>query len=204
MTFDVVEGPGQDDALAWHEQTRDERNQGVELSRNMKPADIARAEHSLAGVSHELLDGRILFTEFPPDLIEKTRGAVPFGKDFELLPLTPTSDLLGFTMHEFWSFMEAVTVWSHAAFRQCCICVAQGVPLHQCMPTQILCEQQFVDLVTAMSHLSVAKVRTILERLTFRPGEKADILLTPFLRGEGGICWSPMRIMRSSHQRNLL
>jgi hypothetical protein len=204
VTFDIAEGPGQDDALAWHEQTREQENRGMDIARKMKASDVTRGEQLLSGVKSELVDGHIHLEKFPHDLIEKTRGAVPFGKDLELLPLSPATDMLGFTMGEFWSFMETITVWSQIAFRRCCDCVTQGVPLHKCTPTQIVPEDRFVDQVMALSHLSAASVQMILDRLIFRPSRKADILLTPFLRGESSICWSPMGIMKYAHQRNLL
>jgi hypothetical protein len=204
VTFDTAESPGQHDAFAWHEQVREHGNRGVDLAMKMKPSDVKRGRQLLREVKHQLVDGHIRLARLPNDLVDKARGIVPFLKALELLPLPSATDMLGFTMGEFLSFLETVTVWSQTAFMRFCDCVAQGVPLHECMPIQIVAKDEFVDQVTALSHLSSASAQTILDRVTFRPARKADVLLTPFLIGEGSVCWSPVGIMKYAHQRNLL
>ena len=204
VTFDTAESPGQHDALAWHEQVREQSNRGVDLAMKMKPSEVKRGRQLFREVKHQLVDGHIRLAKLSNDLVERIREIDPFLKSLELLPLPSTTDMLGFTMGDFLSFLETVTVWSQTAFMRFCDCVAQGVPLHECMPTQIVARDEFVHQVAALSHLPATSVQTILDRLTFHPARKADILLTPFLLGEDSVCWSPVGIMKYAHQRNLL
>jgi hypothetical protein len=72
------------------------------------------------------------------------------------------------------------------------------------VPTQIVGGQEFIKQISELGRLSDKSVKTILDRLTFHSGQKADVLLTPFLRGEDSVCWSPAGVINYSHERNLL
>ena len=204
VTFDAVRGPGRSEALASHEQVREQSNRGMDLALQMKPGDTDGSRRVFAAIDYELTDGRIQLREFPPDLLKLVRSTLQFTHELELVPLPPDTDMLGFTVREFWCFVDAVTAWSRAAFMRYLLCVRQGVAQHECMPTQIVAEQEFVDRVARLSQLPVDPVNAILDRLTYHPGCKADILLTPFLRGAKSVCWSPAVIMKYRHERNLL
>ncbi len=204
ITFDPIEGPGQSDLCAFHEAVRGLAKRCVDLRVKVDPLGIERARQALNHVEYKLVDGRIRLGELRRDLVDQTRELLKPHRELELLPLPPDTDMLAFTVSEFWRFMEAVTLWSHAAFMRYMDCATHGVPQYACMPTQIVMEDEFVQRVTALSCLSPELVRAILDRLSFRPDAKANILLTPFLRGDGYICWSPAGIMKYRHERNLL
>jgi hypothetical protein len=206
ITFDAVEGSGQSAASTWYEDICEQSRRGRSLAKKkrVKRLDIRRALEVLSGVEYQLVGGHIQLGRLPHDLVDRTSGALQLCRDFEPVPLSPATDMLGFTMGEFWSFVEAVTLWSYAALMRYNKCVTQGIPQHECMPTQTVEVDEFVDQVKTLSCLSAESVEMILDRLTFHPGPKADILLTPFLRGECSICWSPAVIVDYAHERNLL
>ncbi len=204
VTFDSVGGPGQGDTLAWHEQVRDQVGRGLDLALATNPADVDRVRHVLGNVNYDLVDGRIVLDRLPDDLVDQLGEAILSGRKLELVPLAAETDMLGFTVSDFWRFNAAVTAWSHAAFQRYVHCIHDGVPQHQCMPTQLVPEDAFVDQISRLSGLGGKTVLTILERLAFEPGPKANILLTPFLRSDGQVAWSPAIIMKMRHERNLM
>jgi len=204
VTFESVSGPGQTDASAWHELVRDQANRGMDLALGMNSTDVTRSKRVLAGIGHDLVEGRIVLAPLPNDLVPCLGETLLTTRGLEHVPLPVGTDLMGFTIDEFWSFTGAVTAWSHAAFMRYCRCVRQKTPQHECMPTQLVDEAFFVEQVSRLGNLDAAKVKAVLDRLTYQPGPKADILLTPFLHSENRIAWSPTVVMKMRHERNLL
>jgi hypothetical protein len=204
VTFEAIEGPGPSAVMTWHGDFRNQAHHARCLAKRLKASDFEHAEEVLREVGYRLSDGHVLLDRLPDDLIDKTGGAFRLFREFELVQLSPTADMLGFTMGEFWMFIDAITLWSHAAFIRYSDCVARGLPQEECMPTQIVGEDEFVEQISRLSRLSVKSVEAVRDRLTYSPGPKGDILLTPFLRGEGSICWSPTGVINYAHERNLL
>lgn len=204
VTFDSLGGPGQSNTLAWHEQVRDQAGRGLDLALATNPADAGRVRRVLGNVSYDLVDGRIVLDRLPDDLVDQLGEAILSGRKLEPVPLPAATDMLGFTIAEFWRFITAVTAWSHAAFLRYVRCVHERVPQHQCMPTQLVADDVFMDQTSRLSGLASETVSAILERLSVTPGPKADILLTPFLRSDGQVAWSPAGIIKMRHERNLL
>ena len=204
VTFEPIQGPGPSDGLVWNEHVREQSDQGMKSALSMNPSDIQLMRTALLGVDHRLEDGRILLGDLPQNIAAICRSTMKKARDVEFMPLPPESDLRGFTMAEFWSFFEVLYGWSFAVIMRCMRYVESGIHHFDCLATQILQEDQFIDRVMALSHLERDAVRAILDRLIFCSGPKADIGLTPFLRSEGNICWSPAVIMKYRHERNLL
>ncbi len=204
VTFDSITGPGQSDTAAWHEQVRDQTNRGMDLALGMNSTDVTRSKHVLAGVGHDLVEGRIILAPLPDDLVPCLGETLLTTRGLEHVALPVGTDLMGFTIDDFWSFIGTITAWSHAAFMRYCRCVRERIPQHECMPTQLVDEAFFVEQVSRLGNLDAAKVKAVLNRLTYQPGPKADILLTPFLHSENRIAWSPTVVMKMRHERNLL
>ena len=74
VTFDAAEGPGQHDALAWHEQVRELGNRGVDLAMKMKPSEVKRGRQLLREVKHQLVDGHIRLAKLPNDMVQNPRN----------------------------------------------------------------------------------------------------------------------------------
>lgn len=204
VTFDSNSGPGQSDASAWHEQVRDQTNRGMDLALRMNPADVNRSRRVLAGIEYDLVEGRIILAPLPDDLVSCFGETLLPTKGLEHVPLPAGTDLIGFTIDDFWSFIEAVTAWSRAALMRYSRCVQKRIPQQECMPTQLVEEAVFVEQIARLSNLDVARVTAVLDRLTYQPGPKADILLTPFLRSENKVAWSPAVIIKMRYERNLM
>lgn len=204
ITFDSIEGPGLTNILAWHEHLRDQTSRGMDMALGMSPSDIVKSQQALAGIKYDLIDGRVILGKLPDNLVSDLGGTLLTTRRLEHVPMPPGADLIGFSVDDFWKFTGAVTAWSLAAFLRYLRCVKSGVPQHQCMPTQVVDEAVFIEQVCRLSALSPAITRAVLDRLTFRPSPKSDILLTPFLRSGGMVAWSPTVVINMRHERNLL
>ena len=131
-----------------------------------------------------------------------SRVAYPPGD--VLLP--PEADLGGFCATEFEQFWRVVLNWS---------IVCTGLFLEyvfenrksqwECLPTQVVEQEYFLDAVTQLSRLERAKVDRIFERLRYGSGtKKPDISLQPFLSNSSKVAWSPYLIQTTQRMRNLL
>ena len=202
-TFEIKDGPGQSDVYAQWEQVRDQSKRGQLFASEMMEKNPYEAKRIIEDIEYFLKDGCIQLEEFPENIVASTRDLFAH-RCYELLPLPGDSEMLGFTMDEYWRFIDAITVWSCIAFMKYVRCVWGGVPQHKCMPTQIVEKSKFVERMAFISRLSFAVIQEILTRLTYNPSPKAEILLTPFLCGENTVSWSPAIIMKYRHERNLL
>ena len=204
VTFDSKPGPGQSDISAWHEQVRDQTNRGMDLALGMNPTDMTRSMRAVTGIEYDLVEGRIVLAPLPDDLVPCLGKMLLPTWGLEHVRLPAGTELMGFTIDDFWSFIGAVTAWSYAALMRYFRCVLENTPQHECMPTQLVEEALFVEQVARLCSLDVEKVGAVMDRLTYQPNPKADILLTPFLRSENKIAWSPTVILKMRHERNLL
>lgn len=204
VTFNSKPGPGQSDISAWHELVRDQSHRGLDLALGMKAADMTHSLRVITSIEYELVEGRIVLAPLPDDLVPSLGEMLLPTRGLEHVPLPAGTELMGFTIDDFWSFIGVVTAWSHAAFMRYTYCVRQEIPQHECMPTQLVDKAVFVEQVSRLSNLDAAKTKAVLNRLTYQLGPKADILLTPFLCGDNKVAWSPTIVMKTRHERNLL
>ena len=84
ITFESIEGPGQSDVLAWHEDAVGQRNRGVGFARRMTPSGVSRAQDAFQDVEYELADGRIQLGELPHDLVDRARETLCVYRELEL------------------------------------------------------------------------------------------------------------------------
>jgi hypothetical protein len=64
---------------------------------------------------------------------------------------------------------------------------------------------QFIATMTAMSGLDQGVVGRIVDRISYDPRiPKADPFLTPLLRAGDDVCWSPLSVVLSRMERNLI
>lgn len=204
VIFNSKPGPGQSNISAWHEQMRDQSHRGMNIALGMNSTDMIRSMEVLASIKYDLFEGRIVLAPLPDDLVTSLGETLLPTRGLEHIPLPAGTELMGFTIDDYWGFIGAVTAWSHAAFRQYCSCVREKMPQCKCMPTQLVDEAVFVEQVSRLGNLDAAKVKAVLNRLTYRPGPKADLLLTPFLCSKNEVAWSPVVVMKTRHERNLL
>lgn len=204
VRFDPVKGAGRSDVVAWYEQAQSLRERGLESALAMKADDILAAQRAYSSLPYELSDGHIVIKEFPVNFIDRVFTTLKPHEEAELLPIKRNKNMIGFTIEQYWQFMLAITAWSQALVMRYKQCFMNGVPQNTCMPTQVINEDHLVETIRFLSNLPVEIVRSILDRLTLKPSAKADIIITPFLRGGGVVCWSPAIILKYRHERNLL
>jgi hypothetical protein len=173
-----------------------------------KPTDRTHAamQDFLSRVQHTLVSGRIVLREpagvLAPEVQAFSRVTLPT----EALPLDATSDLVGFSMGEFRAFWFAIYCWSQ---------VLVGLFLYhvyvkktsqlECMPTQVVPLSEFVPLMAGMSGLDRAVVERIIDRLSYDPtSPKADPFMSPLVRAGEDVCWSPLSVLLSRAERNVL
>lgn len=86
----------------------------------------------------------------------------------ETLMLDNNSDLLGFTVGEYESFMGAIRRWSYCcSFGFLFSITKKGKEQCECMPTQCVNRDEFIHSMTQLTDLSAETVERIIDRLTY-------------------------------------
>lgn len=175
--------------------------------RKHKPSEDAHlAVHRfLVQLPYELVSGRIVFRDPTRLLVEDMRQFVRLLMPKYSLPLDPRADLIGFSMADFRAFWFPLSCWSQALLRLFLLLVDSRVSQAECMPTQVMPLPQFIATMTAMSRLEQALVGRIVDRISYDPRTpKADPFLSPLLRAGDHVCWSPLSVVLSRMERNLI
>lgn len=204
VTFRIRAAPGIGNIAAWHEQTRELGQRGVEVAKSLgtdRGRSVLEAIHS---VQVTLTDGRICLGQISAAANDALKPIVHGLAGLETFPLADNADMLGFLAIDYRNFCTAVAVWSHLAFMCYVDHFKRRVPQEQCMPIQQVDRPQFLQQVAQLAQLDPNVVELILQRLTYQPGAKADIMLQPFLCGDGSVTWSPTVFSQMRHERNML
>ena len=115
------------------------------------------------------------------------------------------SDLGGFTMGQFRAFWDALVRWSFACLILYLETPAHGMGSNGPIPTQVIPRETFAAAMMLLSGLALQVVEAIVGCLRYDGSSpRSDVYLTPLFSDEASVAWSPLVILRSRSERNLL
>jgi hypothetical protein len=133
---------------------------------------------------------------FDPSSIVPARAAAAFSA---------SADLGGFNMSEFQRFRRGLVVWSTNVLAAHLELVRGGMTPHNCMPTQVVERDTFIDAIVSISQLDSSKIECMIERLSYTHQTRSPcIFQQPLLVDALYVSWSPMAVMLSRADRNML
>lgn len=159
---------------------------------------------ALDSIQHSLVQGRIVLDDprrcADPDVLQGLKAMMPHERHY----LDPNAGLIGFTFSNYDRFFEALRSWSLVASFKYVQCATGGMKQETCMPTQVVCKNQFLASISAMADLPEAVAEKILARLAYDGRTKSpDIFQQPLLIAGDTVSWSARNIINSRHVRNL-
>lgn len=204
VTFLNKKPKGMSDTLSWHESTKFQSNRGLDSAISMKPEDSKRFHQEVSKIKHRFENGRLVLDDLTDDVYKSVSGIATNIKSLESVPIPAGTDLKGFTIDEFWLFVSGLSTWSHTALSKSISALRNRRPPHECMPTQIVEYSYFQSQINRLTGLNKQTINNICDRMTYQPGPKSDYQLTPLIRFEDKIAWSPATIMCVRFERNLI
>ena len=160
---------------------------------------------ALAEIDIDYEGGRIAIKDISQLKSAKIQRMVEEEPRPEILPIEEAADFAGFSFGDYKRFWIALSNWGNSLLLLYLRSVAAGMEQRTCMPTQLICENDFISQVRELSDLSEDTIARILDRLTYDwENDKAEILLQPFIHLNNKILWSPLIIRKSRYQRNIL
>jgi len=152
---------------------------------------------------HDLRNGRIVLLDLDqlnhPSIVKLHNL---FRVEFEDIP--PDANLGGFAVEEFQRYWLALSRWSRCV-SYLYLMKAFRAKQFECMPTQCVPKDEFLDGICLLSGLDAEKTQAITDRLSWGGSiRRPDILLQPLIVGTRTISWSPRVIDLSKYTRNML
>jgi hypothetical protein len=164
---------------------------------------MSEAEESLTNIRVEIHDGTLRFDPhvlLTPEILR----LADMVRNTETITFDAQTDLVGFSLAQFRSFWRVLFAWSIGALMIFRSLAYGGAPQENYIPTQIVPRDKFLADIGDISNLPSLIVLEIVKRLSYIPGEKADIFLQPLLCSVDLVAWSPLTVQLSKEERNFL
>jgi len=169
-------------------------------------ADVIREAFALCRrAKHHCEDGRIVFHDPSVLNLPELRAYVDLGTSWNRLLLPDDCDLAGFNLSDLDAFWHALRRWGHCCMVLTSRLATEQLVLHQCLPTQVVGREAFVEKMAILSDLDTAAVRDITDRMSYDPAiSNPDIFLQPLVAAVKRVAWSPSLVAISTYRRNTL
>jgi hypothetical protein len=185
--------------------------EGVEDS-NRRSGRLRRASRSavaetnmlIRGIGHHLDRGRLVIDDFDVLSRPEVKDYIQSCLSEAEMTIPAESDLSGFSLSQFRAFWLALVRWSFACFILA-LAFAERVLGGHFTSTQVVARDDFEGKISLLSGLTPKIVSTIVDRLRYDGSSpKPDVFLMPLFCGDVSVAWSPLLIIRSRSERNLL
>ena len=157
-------------------------------------------------MAHHFAHGQLVLDDIHIANSQEIKDLLKLWIPAEPILLAEDDDLAGFSVREFIAYFEALRRWSF-----CCtflfLSLVGGRQKHQweCIPTQVIDRDTFVERMQLLSGLDTAKVAAITERLRYDDRAKSpDVFQQPLICGANSVAWSVELVQRSKYLRNML
>jgi hypothetical protein len=154
---------------------------------------------------HRCEDGRIVLEDPSVLRLPEVRAYVDLGTAWNKLLLPDDCDLMGFRLCDLDAFWHALRRWGHCCMVLSSRLATEEILLHQCLPTQVLDREAFIEMMSSLSGLDIVVVRDISARVSYDPAiSNPDVVLQPLVSAGGRVAWSPSLVAISTYRRNTL
>jgi hypothetical protein len=171
-------------------------NKRITLHQNANPI--------IAKFKYRLQKGRIELEDIKPLAISQIAKLADFYTNREIMLIEDDVDLVGFTFRQYKIFWNAIMRWSLCVQQIFVDLIIKKVPIHECMPTQIIDRKNFHISIQELTQLSPEIINAIVQRSNMIKQPQADIFLQPLIVGNENISWCPFVIQNSQYKRNML
>ncbi|MBC7820233.1 MAG: hypothetical protein IAG10_25395 [Planctomycetaceae bacterium] len=165
----------------------------------------APSRGTILRMPHSLESGRIVFCDIGFNFGKDAKSIHDKIVDLSYTEFEQSVDLGSFSVADLMTFWKGLFHWSGCAGLLFVKYVKDGCAQSDCLPTQEVARDVFVDSIARLSGLSAETVGRITARLTIDPrNQKSDIFLTPLINCGDRICWSPLVVQKNNPIRNML